>query len=73
MMSLINKLPSCNYSLLSWVMCHFYSVVSNEQVNLVNMQTLSSAMGVALNMSLNLLTYLVTKADKLFPDVQLTK
>ncbi|KAJ8709118.1 hypothetical protein PYW07_008944 [Mythimna separata] len=73
MLSLIAKLPPPNYSLLGWLMVHFACVVANEQVNHANIQTIATAMGPALNMSLNLLTYLISKADKLFPDVQLTK
>lgn len=33
MLSLVGKLPSCNYSLVGWLMRHFESVVANEQVN----------------------------------------
>ncbi|XP_013186319.2 ralA-binding protein 1 [Amyelois transitella] len=71
--ALVTKLPACNHSLLGWLVRHFESVVANEQINHVNIQTISSVMGAALNMSLNLLTYLITKADVLFPDVRLTK
>ncbi|XP_075984425.1 ral interacting protein isoform X2 [Anticarsia gemmatalis] len=73
MLALIAKLPPPNYSLLGWLMRHFECVVANEQVNHANIQTIATAMGPALNMSLNLLTYLIGKAEKLFPDVQLTK
>ncbi|XP_012550328.2 ralA-binding protein 1 isoform X2 [Bombyx mori] len=73
MTNLINKLPNCNHNLLAWLMRHFQHVVSNEQVNQANIQTIMAAMGAALNMSLNLLTYLVTKSEKLFPNVRLTK
>ncbi|KAJ2954837.1 hypothetical protein O0L34_g3151 [Tuta absoluta] len=73
MLALVGKLPPCNYSLLGWLMRHFESVVANEQFNHTNIQTIAASMGAALNMSLNLLTYLVTKADKLFPDVTLSK
>ncbi|XP_028040095.1 ralA-binding protein 1 isoform X2 [Bombyx mandarina] len=73
MTNLINKLPNCNHNLLAWLMRHFHHVVSNEQVNQANIQTIMAAMGAALNMSLNLLTYLVTKSEKLFPNVRLTK
>ncbi|XP_047034375.1 ralA-binding protein 1 isoform X1 [Helicoverpa zea] len=73
MLSLIAKLPPHNYSLLAWLMRHFDAVLANEQANHANIQTIATAMGPALNMSLNLLTYFITKAEKLFPDVQLTK
>ncbi|KAL0819133.1 hypothetical protein ABMA28_008392 [Loxostege sticticalis] len=73
MMSLVGKLPPCNYNLLAWLMKHFESVVANEQVNHASIQTIATAMGPALNMSYNLITYFVTKAEKLFPDVRLTK
>ncbi|XP_045504070.1 ralA-binding protein 1 isoform X1 [Colias croceus] len=73
MLALVNKLPAVNYSLLAWLMKHFESVLANEQVNHVNIQLLSNVMGPALNMSQNLLSYLISKADKLFPDVRLTK
>ncbi|CAH2239455.1 jg21464 [Pararge aegeria aegeria] len=51
----------------------FLSVVVNDYTNHANIQTVATAMGPALNMSLNLLTYFITKADKLFPEVRLTK
>ncbi|XP_045454418.1 ralA-binding protein 1 [Melitaea cinxia] len=73
MTALISKLPACNHSLLGWLMRHFESVVANEQTNHANIQTIATAMGPALNMSLNLITYFITKADKLFPEVRLTK
>ncbi|XP_046971822.1 ralA-binding protein 1 isoform X2 [Vanessa cardui] len=73
MVTLIGKLPACNHSLLGWLMRHFENVVANEQTNHANIQTIATAMGPALNMSLNLLTYFISKADKLFPDVRLTK
>ncbi|CAK1593795.1 unnamed protein product [Parnassius mnemosyne] len=73
MVSLIAKLPTCNHNLLAWLMRHFASVVDNEQVNQANIQSIANAMGPALNMSLNLLAYFITKAEKLFPDVSLTK
>ncbi|XP_068619622.1 ralA-binding protein 1 isoform X2 [Battus philenor] len=73
MVSLIAKLPTCNHNLLAWLMRHFASVVANEQVNQANMQTIANAMAPGLNMSHNLLAYLVAKADKLFPDVILSK
>ncbi|CAH0731948.1 unnamed protein product, partial [Brenthis ino] len=71
--ALVARLPAPHHALLAWLMKHFEHVVANEQVNHVNIQTIATAMGPALNMSLNLLTYLITKADKLFPDVRLTK
>ncbi|KPI94257.1 RalA-binding protein 1 [Papilio xuthus] len=73
MVALVAKLPACNHNLLAWLMRHFATVVANEQVNQANIQTITNFMGPALNMSQNLLTYLVAKADKLFPDVSLEK
>ncbi|CAB3238333.1 unnamed protein product [Arctia plantaginis] len=73
MLALIGKLPAPNYSLLGWLMRHFECVVANEQINHVNIQTIATNMGPALNMSLNLLTYFISKAEKLFPDVHLSK
>ncbi|XP_026735350.1 ralA-binding protein 1 isoform X1 [Trichoplusia ni] len=73
MLALIAKLPPPNYSLLGWLMRHFECVVANEQSNHANIQTIATAMSPALNMSLNLLTYFISKAEKLFPDVELTK
>ncbi|XP_052744388.1 ralA-binding protein 1 [Bicyclus anynana] len=73
MVALVSKLPACNHSLLGWLMRHFEQVLANEQTNHASLQTIATAMGPALNMSLNLLTYLITKADKLFPEVRLTK
>ncbi|XP_072933471.1 ralA-binding protein 1 [Epargyreus clarus] len=72
-LSLARRLAAPHRALLAWLLAHFACVVANEQVNHANIQTIVTAMGPALNMSQNLLTYLITKADKLFPDVQLTK
>ncbi|XP_047510871.1 ralA-binding protein 1 isoform X2 [Pieris napi] len=73
MVVLLNKLPSCNLALVGWVMRHFECVLANEQANHVNIQTLCTYMCPALGVSQNLLAYLVNKAEKMFPDVYLTK
>ncbi|XP_013139497.1 PREDICTED: ralA-binding protein 1 isoform X1 [Papilio polytes] len=73
LLALVGKLPAYNHNLLAWLMTHFAHVVANEQVNQANIQTITNFMGPALNMSQNLLTYLITKADKLFPNVSLEK
>ncbi|XP_053615272.1 ralA-binding protein 1 isoform X2 [Plodia interpunctella] len=71
--ALVDKLPGCSRSVLGWLATHFQSVVANEQVNHVNIQTICGVMGAALNMSPSLLSYFITKADVLFPEVRLTK
>ncbi|XP_045487050.1 ralA-binding protein 1 isoform X2 [Pieris rapae] len=73
MVALINKLPSCNLALVGWVMRHLECVLANEPTNHVNIQTLCTYLCPALGVSQNLLTYLVNKAEKMFPDVYLTK
>ncbi|XP_063379894.1 ralA-binding protein 1 isoform X1 [Cydia fagiglandana] len=73
MVALIAKLPPPNRSMLGWLVRHFESVVANEQTNNVNIQTIATVMGPALNMSLNLITYFINKAEKLFSDVTLQK
>ncbi|CAF4916134.1 unnamed protein product [Pieris macdunnoughi] len=73
MVALLNKLPSCNLALVGWIIRHFECVLANEQINHVNIQTLCTYMCPALGVSQNLLAYLVNKAEKMFPDVYLTK
>ncbi|KAG7309160.1 hypothetical protein JYU34_005082 [Plutella xylostella] len=73
MAGLTGKLPHCNLALLGWLMVHFNCVAREHQVNHATIAQICTYMAPALNMSQNLLTYLITKADKLFPNVELTK
>lgn len=71
--SLLKKLPTCNHTMLAWLIRHFHSVIAHESVNHVNIQVIATVMGPALNMSLNLLAYLITKAELFFADVDLSR
>ncbi|KAL4717386.1 hypothetical protein ACJJTC_017273 [Scirpophaga incertulas] len=73
MRALVAHLPQHNYTLVAWLFKHFECVVANEQVNHASIQTIVTAMGPALGMSHNLISYLITKVDKLFPNTHLTK
>ncbi|RVE53396.1 hypothetical protein evm_001966 [Chilo suppressalis] len=71
--ALAARLPRDNRALLAYILRHADSVRGHEQYNHANLQTIATYLGPALNMSYNLLAYLVSKVDKLFPDIQLTK
>ncbi|CAG9793493.1 unnamed protein product [Diatraea saccharalis] len=72
-LALTARLPPHNHALLACLLRHFQAVLSHDQFNHANIQTITTAMGPALNMSFNLLAYLISKTDKLFPNIQLTK
>ncbi|XP_055323745.1 ralA-binding protein 1 isoform X2 [Sitodiplosis mosellana] len=70
---LINQLPSCNRTLLMWLLLHFDSVIKNEKTNKMNIQTLAMLLGPTLQMSHRLLVTMLTHCSVLFPGVVLTK
>lgn len=71
--TLINQLPSCNRTLLMWLLLHFDSIIKNEKTNKMNIQTLAMLLGPTLQMSHRLLVTLLSHCSVLFPGVVLTK
>lgn len=71
--SLIVQLPSCNQTLLSWLMLHFDSIIKNEKTNKMNIQTLAMLLGPTLQMSHRLLVTILSHAAILFSNVVLKK
>lgn len=71
--ALINQLPSCNQTLLTWLLLHFDSIIKNEKTNKMNIQTLAMLLGPILQMSHRLLVTMLSHASILFPDVVLKK
>lgn len=69
----ICQLPSCNRTLLTWLLLHFDSVIKNEKTNKMNIQTLAMLLGPTLQMSHRLLVTMLSHATILFPDVVLKK
>lgn len=70
---LINQLPSCNRTLLTWLLLHFDSILRNEKTNKMNIQTLAMLLGPTLQMSHRLLVTMLSHASVLFPDTVLSK
>lgn len=71
--TLIGQLPSCNRTLLTWLLLHFDSILKNEKTNKMNIQTLAMLLGPTLQMSHRLLVTMLSHSSVLFPDVVLTK
>lgn len=71
--SLISQLPSCNRTLLMWLLLHFDAVIKNEKTNKMNIQTLAMLLGPTLQMSHRLLVTMLSHCSVLFPGVVLTK
>lgn len=70
---LINQLPSCNRTLLMWLLLHFDSIIKNEKINKMNIQTLAMLLGPTLQMSHRLLVTMLSQCTVLFPGVTLIK
>ncbi|XP_073959222.1 ral interacting protein isoform X2 [Choristoneura fumiferana] len=73
MTALVAKLPPPNRSLLGWLMRHFDFIAVKHRCTQADAQSITAYMGPALNMSLNLITYLMTNSEQLFPEVTLEK
>lgn len=71
--SLICQLPSCNRTLLIWLLLHFDAIIKNEKTNKMNIQTLAMLLGPTLQMSHRLLVTMLSHCSVLFPGVVLTK
>lgn len=71
--SLLQQLPNCNKTLLSWILLHFDSVIQNEKQNKMNAQSLAMLLSPPLQMSHRLLVTLLCHCPNLFADVQLKK
>lgn len=71
--ALINQLPSCNRTLLMWLLLHLDSVLKNEKTNKMNIQTLAMLLGPTLQMSHRLLVTMLSHCSVLFPGVVLVK
>lgn len=70
---LINQLPSCNRTLLMWLLLHLDAIIKNEKINKMNIQTLAMLLGPTLQMSHRLLVTMLSHCSVLFPGVVLTK
>lgn len=76
---LINQLPGCNRTLLTWLLLHFDGVINAAVARGVNQsqkqqqQTLATLLGPTLQMSHRLLVTLLTHVTVLFPDTVLAK
>lgn len=70
---LIDLLPSCNQTLLSWILKHFSVVIDYEKYNKINAQTLSMLLSPTLQMSHRLLVALIVHCPMLFPRLELIK
>lgn len=70
---LLQQLPNCNKTLLSWILLHFDSVIQNEKQNKMNAQSLAMLLSPPLQMSHRLLVTLLCHCPNLFAEVELRK
>lgn len=71
MNSLIDQLPSCNKTLLSWMILHLDEITQNEKYNKMNAQNVAILLSPALQMSHRLLLAFLCHCKYLFPDTLL--
>lgn len=72
-MNLIEQLPSCNRTLLSWLILHFDAVTQNEKTNKINAQNLAMLLSTTLQMSHRLFLALLCHCTNLFIDTKLIR
>lgn len=70
---LLEQLPKCNRTLLSWILLHFDAVIQQERYNKLNAQSLAMLLSPTLQMSHRLMVVLLCHCTNLFPDVKLIK
>ncbi|KAL9887760.1 ral interacting protein isoform 2-T2 [Glossina fuscipes fuscipes] len=70
---LLELLPSCNKTLLSWILLHFDAVIQHEKWNKMNAQSLAMLLSPPLQMSHRLLVGLLCHCSTMFADVKLIK
>uniref|UniRef100_A0A1A9X219 Rho-GAP domain-containing protein n=1 Tax=Glossina brevipalpis TaxID=37001 RepID=A0A1A9X219_9MUSC len=68
---LLELLPSCNKTLLSWILLHFDAVIQHEKWNKMNAQSLAMLLSPPLQMSHRLLVALLCHCTTLFADIKL--
>ncbi|XP_067648604.1 ralA-binding protein 1-like isoform X1 [Eurosta solidaginis] len=68
---LLEILPSCNRTLLTWILLHFYAVVQNSKHNKLTAESLAMLLSPPMQMSHRLLVALLSQTGSLFSNVSL--
>ncbi|XP_067943036.1 ralA-binding protein 1-like [Watersipora subatra] len=69
----INKLPSCNKELLSWMIVHMNHIIAKEKINKMGLQNVSIVLSPTMRISHRVLNVLFLHSKQLFSDVTITR
>lgn len=70
---LLDQLPSCNRTLLTWIILHFDSVIQHGKHNKLSIESLAMLLSPSMQMSHRLLVALLSHSAVLFTNVSLIK
>ncbi|XP_055642642.1 ralA-binding protein 1 [Toxorhynchites rutilus septentrionalis] len=73
LVNLVEQLPSCNRTLLSWVILHLDAVTQNESYTKMNAQNIAMFLSPTLQMSHRLFVAILCHCNNLFADTELLK
>ncbi|XP_065076264.1 ralA-binding protein 1 isoform X2 [Ochlerotatus camptorhynchus] len=73
LVGLVEQLPSCNRTLLSWVILHLDVVTQNESYTKMNAQNIAMLLSPTLQMSHRLFVAILCHCNNLFADTELLK
>lgn len=73
LVSLVDQLPSCNRTLLAWVILHLDAITQNESHTKMNAQNIAMLLSPTLQMSHRLFVALLCHCNNLFADTELLK
>ncbi|XP_053694277.1 ralA-binding protein 1 isoform X2 [Sabethes cyaneus] len=73
LLSLIDQLPSCNRTLLAWIVLHLDAVTQNESYTKMNAQNTAMLLSPTLQMSHRLFVAILCHCNSLFADTKLLK
>lgn len=73
LVSLVEQLPSCNRTLLSWIILHLDAVTQNESYTKMNAQNIAMLLSPTLQMSHRLFVAILCHCNNLFADTELLK
>lgn len=73
LVNLVEQLPSCNRTLLSWVILHLDAVTQNESYTKMNAQNIAMLLSPTLQMSHRLFVAILCHCNNLFADTELLK
>lgn len=70
---LLKQLPSCNRTLLTWIIIHYDSVIQHKKHNKLTIESLAMLLSPPMQMSHRLLVALLSHSGILFTNVSLIK